>query len=336
MNKKSVFIGLHIPKTAGTSLLSILQENLSKQSLHQTTSLIKNANLGVPFVEEMKYLDDITTIFGHEVDAKTICYFPNRRIYLFTFIREPISRLISHYKYQQRLLASQGREQISINNFIESNKNQICRFIVNRFHNFLSIDDKKNLRLHKKAIKILQSFDFVGTTEYFDSSVGFLLDDMGIDIEESSYVGKKKNITKKSSENLEKDIDSSLLKSENKEDCKLYEFFIRDFENNHSNSEFIKNPLGFQKKQKMLQVNKMLTMKIDENKRLRYLYYKAANEYKNNHQLEKFIEEQKQLILRNALKLDCMISCLEEKSNVLSVKPKIHNKLADIIDKENV
>lgn len=334
MNNKHLFIGLHIPKTAGTTLLYILQKNLSKHSLHQTTSLIKNAKLGISFVEEMKYLDDISTIFGHEVDAKTICYFPNKSIYLFTFIREPISRLISYFNYSQRLFASQGRGEIHIEDFIKANRNQMCRFIINRFHDFLSLDDKKSLMPHEKAIKILQSFDFVGTTEHFDSSVELLLDDMNLS--SYSYTGKKKNVAKKSVNILENniDIDIDMIQSQNSEDYKLYEHFLYNLSNSNLDSKFVKNPFGFRKEQKKQCIDKMLAIKLDENQRLRYLYTKAAREYRNHHQLEKFIEEQKQVILRNALKLDCMLSCLDEKSTI-STQPEFFNQVVEIVDKEN-
>lgn len=334
MTNKTIYIGLHIPKTAGMTLLNLLEKKFPLGNLHQTTSLAKNAELGIPFIEEMANTENIESLFGHHVDAQTICYFPNREIYLYTFIREPISRLISHFYYHERLCKAQNRESLSLQEFADSNKNQMCKFIVNRFSVFLSKEELKSLSLHEKAIKILQTFDLVGSSDEFDEYLLLLLQDMKVEKEKDLVrkIGKKNVNPHKNNKQLDLEENTEfkdILVKENGEDCKLYEYY----QVYSKESKRLKNPFGFSEELKQSCVEKVLKEGVNKEQRLKSLYQKAANEYKNHGILKKVIGEQKQILLANALKLSLLI---EQDRQIQKTNTKdIYQRVKEIIEKYN-
>ncbi len=333
MENKFVYIGLHIPKTAGTTLLSLLESKLPNGRFHQATNLVENAKQSIPFIEEMENTQSISAVFGHHVNAGTIHYFPQRKIYLYTFLREPIARLISHFHYQERLHKMQGRKSLSFREFSTTNCNQICRYIVNRFNIFLNKNDKKILVLHEQAIKILQAFDLVGYSEDFDKYLRLLLEDMNIDYSDIQTV-EKRNVTSHYENKLLDTKKISLLERENEEDCKLYKYYMGKLlllERQQAEKQLIKNPIGLDKKFKKECISQVMKHSFNEEERLRGVYKRAANEYKNKGILEEIIKKQKAILLKEALKIDCLRKEGLEKEKISDVYDQIKSVLKDVL-----
>ena len=158
LNVENVFIGVHIPKTAGVTLIKILEKEFGFDKFQQTTNLQRNADLGIPFIEELHDTSNYKVLFGHQVDEKTLFQFFNRNIYLFTFIREPIQRILSQYRFCIGLGKRKNKKPVNFDGFYSGlQKNGMCNWIISRFPSFLD-DNDISLPLHQKAIKILRCF----------------------------------------------------------------------------------------------------------------------------------------------------------------------------------
>ena len=298
--KRDIFIGPHIPKTAGSTLIDILEKKLSFHKFHQTTSLIKNANLEIPFIEEITNTNKFNVVFGHHVDEKILLHFPNRNKYLFTFIREPVKRIISQYCFNDRLRKVQGFNPVDFEKFYNKiQKNLICNWLVKRFPSFLD-DEDNSLPLHKKTIKILQSFKFVCCAEEFNSMIRRLLKDMKIDSQSLDLSPKNSTNYK----DFEITYNFDRIKSENQEDLLLYIFFGNARKDNPDS----RNPLGFNPEYYQQSLSKLLNKPYDKTRRLRDCFSKAADEYKDYGKLEREIAKSKQKLLNETLKLEVLFS----------------------------
>ena len=297
---KKVFIGTHIPKTAGSTLIGVLEKEFGYGRFHQTTSLMKNANLEIPFIEEVINTDKFDVVFGHHVDEKILLHFLNRDIYLFTFIREPVQRIISQYYFSNQLRKDQNHKLVDFKDFYNRiPKNFMCHFIIKRFSLFLGNGDN-SLSLHKKAIRVLQSFKFVCHTEEFDSMIIHLLEDMKINSKNVAFL--RKNTT--NYKEFEDRFDLDRIKSENKEDLLLYDFFC----NARKENLYSRNPLGFNLDYYQQSLSKLANKPYAQTQRLRYCFSKAAQEYQDYGKLEREVAKSRQKLLNEALKFEVLFS----------------------------
>lgn len=296
---ENVFIGVHIPKTAGTTLIKILEKEFGFNGFHQTTNLQRNADLGIPFIEEMHDISNYKVLFGHHLDEKTLFQFLNRNIYLFTFIREPIQRILSQYRFCLGLAKRQNTKPVSFDSFYSGlQKNLLCNWIISRFPSFL--DDKDiSLPLHQKAIKILRCFRFICSTEEFDSKIVDLLGEMKVSSE--NMIIPKANVSRKS---VEIEFDLETIRKDNKEDIALYSKFCE--------ARIIKplaqNPLIFDNDYYQKKILYLSSQAYDKKQLLKYRFNQAAREYKSYGSLEREIQKTKIDLLNKTLKLEVLLS----------------------------
>lgn len=167
---KVIFV--HIPKTAGTSLMTSLREDVGNTFFDYSTTKRWWSPLG-------KYrciLDSLTTtnisepvIFGHFLAAKyadaSLLGFKKRKGHLYvTFAREPLQRAISHYHYWDRVelpghrLWRQFRKE---------------RWPLDRF--LLSC---KMANIYSKYLWgfPIENFDFIGLSERYEESIRLLIE----------------------------------------------------------------------------------------------------------------------------------------------------------------
>ena len=103
-----------------------------------------------------------------------------KSIFRFTFLRDPVSRYLSHLNYHRRVMGIQWELQ----DFLKTTK----------FNNWqtLRIAGEANV---EKAKEFLNSrFDFVGLTEKFDESLLIFQEKLNSDLKRSGY--EKSNVTK--------------------------------------------------------------------------------------------------------------------------------------------
>jgi hypothetical protein len=113
-------IFLHIPKTAGTTLYRILEQNYAKKDIYtfwQDGSIDTFKQLSVERKAQIRLLRGHA---GYGMHA----YLPGPRVY-FTMLRDPIKRTISYYHYARRVPAHYcydliNRQQMSLLDFVTS------------------------------------------------------------------------------------------------------------------------------------------------------------------------------------------------------------------------
>ena len=320
-NMENVFIGVHIPKTAGTTLIKILEKEFGFNGFHQTTNLQRNADLGIAFIEEMHNISNYKVLFGHHVDEKTLFHFLNRNIYLFTFIREPIQRIVSQYRFCIGLAKRQNSKQVDFDSFYSAlQKNLLCNWIISRFPSFLD-DNHISLPLHQKAIKILRCFRFICSTKEFDSKIVDLLGEMKVS--SKNTIIPRANVSGHKSVEIE--FDMAKIRDDNKEDIALYSKFCEARKIN----PLAQNPFIFDNDYYQRKILYLSSQYYDKKQRLKYCFNQAAREYKSYGNLEREIKKTKIDILNKTLKLEILLS---QYNNLNLQKADFLKKIEAIVD----
>jgi len=228
-----MYISLHIPKTAGTTLLTYLRKHFKVKEDYELvkcleTKFATNTDYAMSHAEcieagaivklkqvllPLKY----QVIHGH-FSANKYSLTPGSK--MFTFVRNPAERLLSHYFYWKAIYDIGDRRYKFINEIFEKNFS-IDEFI---FHPYLRNYQSKyidGLRIDK--------FIFVGVADdgYFDLDLRYLfhhilkipLDDDRIKIENSTNVRYEEII---------KCIDMGKLRRHHSDDYELYNLALRN------------------------------------------------------------------------------------------------------------
>jgi hypothetical protein len=180
MSKSKRYIFLHIPKTAGRTLESILNRNFpqSKQfDLNSWVSVWERA-------EQLKNLPDsdkenISLVRGH-YPFGLHAYLPGDVKY-FSFLRSPVDRVISLYEYIRRnpkhhLYSLVSEKGFTIKDFLyleqtDEFRNSQTRMIAGQASNNRAIHISESELLAVALNNIDKHFAFVGTMELFDISL---------------------------------------------------------------------------------------------------------------------------------------------------------------------
>ncbi len=180
---------LHVPKTAGTSLLAALKKEYP-HNFHMSYDQIDEKLDEFINEQRSKNYDFFTGHFAIRHARKM--WAADLKYSLITFIREPISRLISDYRYQKTELHPPHKEFIA------------------KYPTFESwvLDVPPNIQLKKLMgfidnvdegyYKLLTQYAFIGVTELYDLSVNVL---GGITGRDFTSTPKKLNVTEKLSIN---------------------------------------------------------------------------------------------------------------------------------------
>lgn len=215
---------LHIPKTAGTTLLSILRriycdelvyEIYSDNSIDHALAEFK----GLPKHEKksIKCLSGHYTFGIHQ-------NIPNPYRYI-SFLRDPVERVISHYffvkNYKHHPLYSKiHQEGVSLREYVGLDpelSNEQARMIAG------ANDDSPTEKLRKQALKnIEEHFAVVGVTDRFDESVAVMAHHLEWDNTKVYY--RKRNVSR--SRPTAQEIDPEVrayIESKNRVDRELYE-----------------------------------------------------------------------------------------------------------------
>jgi len=159
---KDFFVFIHIEKASGTTLHNWLKHNVpgyvSLRSWHPWTNEKKASFLSkdLKLLKTMYY--PLSGIGGHTCRnyydyEKAI----NQKIKFFTFVREPISRYLSHLQYQ---IDNKGINW-SVDEFLAEN----------RFNNFMTNRIAGSNDLNRAIDYLEKKFDFIGITDNFDESL---------------------------------------------------------------------------------------------------------------------------------------------------------------------
>lgn len=219
--KRSLCVGLHIQKTAGSSLIAAIEQCRPYPYFIQLTNLKRLFMEGKAFPEEINDSSLVGVIFGHHVNERIFASFPDREYFLFTFIRDPRKLLVSHYAFHCRLRKAQGNAPISFEEFyVLRPKNFICAELVNRFPTLAGTDGDMLVR----AKNVLQCFDFIASTEDLQEKLPLLESKVGFSMKSGEG---KINTTSAEQYNA---ISSGVTVTDEDmwADMQLYEMYIKD------------------------------------------------------------------------------------------------------------
>lgn len=105
-----MIISLHLPKTAGTSFASTLEQHFEKEFLKDSADLPMNtpqyernkAALQASLCNAESDFSGIECIHGHFLPIKYLLLANKRKMTFVTWMRNPVERVLSHYFYWKR------------------------------------------------------------------------------------------------------------------------------------------------------------------------------------------------------------------------------------------
>ena len=184
MNDLLIF--LHIPKTAGSSLVKGLSQNFKTEEVLLLYGIKKTSDLISSKIAsfDKDKRDSIKLVAGHQVWFGIHNYFPNHRPRYITFLRDPVSRVISNYYKILRNPNHQLYQRFMDNRptLVKFVNGQVTQVAINHMTVFLGrqkIDTqhnasqctKFNIDLLDKAINNLREFWFIGLKERYATDI---------------------------------------------------------------------------------------------------------------------------------------------------------------------
>lgn len=164
-------MSLHLPKTAGTSFLSILEQQYGERLLRDYADRPLNhpgvrrwsRALGACLGNgaQVSRFAEVDCIHGHFLPLKYRLLAQRRPLRFVAWLRDPVERLASHFHYWQR--SFNPRESGQLHRRVVEERWDLERFCLspelqNTYHRFLWGFP-------------LRRFDFLGITEHFDSDI---------------------------------------------------------------------------------------------------------------------------------------------------------------------
>jgi hypothetical protein len=196
---KDLLIFLHLPKTAGTSLMTAMQTLLRPDEVLLIYGASRTSEMIAREIETLTggQRDAIRFIAGHQVWYGIHELFPGRTPRYLTFLREPVARVISDYYKILRTPSNQYHEQMtrantSLEEFLQGG---VSPFAINHMTVLLArdrvtpghngeqcaLDDPALLA---RAAENLRNFWFVGLTESYEADLARIRGLTGLPIEE--------------------------------------------------------------------------------------------------------------------------------------------------------
>ena len=188
--------GLHIPKCAGTTLLERFYE-LYGDGLYQSTSIAKNFKHGIPDLSDYSGRWPFAFYYGHHLHSEMLRNIEGHP-FLFTILRNPLDRAVSHYRYQNRLRISVDKDPLSVDQFF-SNMQSMCDFIIKRFMDFVD-EGLKDASPADKAWSVLKKFHHVGYMDSLQETASVLSAVTGNEYDFSKLRNAETKITKEEME----------------------------------------------------------------------------------------------------------------------------------------
>lgn len=224
---------IHIEKAGGTSIHNAL---LTYERNYKVLPPIKK-HIGWRYDQESiekisRYIGTLTFVGGHAVSSIPNIIIQDKKPSYFSFVREPISRYISHVNWIYAKKKNEGIENL-LNN---SNLDNIQCFRLCGSRNF---EDAKR--------HIIDNDYFIGVMERFDESIYLL--SKWLNQSKWIYYSKANKLNKEDKIirlNQLNEINLNTIIEKNKEDIKLYEFIYNSYYLNQrnligfDNNEFIK------------------------------------------------------------------------------------------------
>lgn len=155
----TLLVGLHIPKCAGTSILSAHVTAIPAGRLHQSTALFQNYRYGALDFHHMPHvaIQELLGVWGHCVHEQILRKANELdNVVLWTVLRDPVERTKSDLAFQQRQASALGLP-FDPGAALLAMQDLMCRYILERFPSF----DPGSGALADRAVHALEHFDAV-------------------------------------------------------------------------------------------------------------------------------------------------------------------------------
>lgn len=211
MKKEPLYIFIHVMKCAGTTISKHLRDNFSEDELLFIYRHVGNLEKGKERENVESYIlslpekrrKEVKVIIGHRTYYGIHKLFPEKEARYVTFLREPLSRAISHYNFGRTMLVKRinierhkkflyrGDKMLSIKDWFFENKvfqNFIFKFLFSHFFSDKSLSIMEGYSIGENEInrenlervkKVLDKFYFIGITES-KADMLFLFQQLGI------------------------------------------------------------------------------------------------------------------------------------------------------------
>ena len=156
-------VGLHITKCAGTSLITNLRRRLSEDEYYFCSSYYENWLAGRPLFAQLRAPERLRIVFGHYVHRDLLSVFADREVFLFTGLREPVTRAISDYRQLNAVRAQAGAAPLEGNEYVASHAGAICTEILRAFPATDAAEPWEQART------ALMAFDYIYDTDAFET-----------------------------------------------------------------------------------------------------------------------------------------------------------------------
>lgn len=234
MQKNKPFIFLHAPRTAGTTLNRILAANFAPDAL---LSIYTEEEY-----ERLRHLNahdlaGVRLIQGHVfLDQYTPPLFRGCEVRPFTFLRDPVTRLVSEYVFlktwpRNHLYSLLNEKKISFREYLTSNDKRLKYRGKNFLVRFITGEDVPHEGdcsevLAKAKDNLENVFEFVGIVERFDASLLLLGEWLGV----KELLYEKRNALRNKGDTAISESDLALARELNAADVALYAFACSLFE----------------------------------------------------------------------------------------------------------
>ncbi len=222
------FFFLHIPRTAGTTFNAILADNFSAA---ETLTIYKKEDYKRYRFRTPEELAGIRLINGHVLLESTAPpTFYGQPVRAFTFLRDPVARLISEYDFlrswpSHHLYATMRRKAVSFSEYLTSTdpklfyrgKNFMTRCIANAD---VGSDPYPEEALARAKEVLARHFGCFGIQERFTESLVLLGEYLGLD----NLLHEKRNARKPEARTQLSEEEKKLVRELNRADCELYAF----------------------------------------------------------------------------------------------------------------
>ena len=212
---------VHMPKCAGTSVYHVLDAAAHDDVVRDYDSLFKipldQRKLKIDlFSCHPEKIDERKIVYGHFFPIKYIGVNKNRKFKLVTILRDPIDRIISHYKFwnshqfsDHYLWKKMKDQKWTLMEFAMST--EMCNFYKQYFYG-ISMED----------------FSFIGIYENLDYSVKMCLQELSVSFEDGVVIPNL-NVTESTCEMKLSHDDIVKLKNFHGEDYEIYNFAKKKF-----------------------------------------------------------------------------------------------------------
>lgn len=223
-----LYFFLHLPRTAGTTMNAILRDTFAREEIlsvyteeeYRACREIDTARLeGVRLIQGHLFLEqyDPPRMYGRDVQV-------------FTFLREPVARLVSEYVFlktwrENHMYAYLNRNNVSFADYLQSAEPRLVYRGKNFMTRFFSGEDFDLHAFPQRAFdaarRNLESvFGFVGIQERFDESLLLLGEFLGL----TSLFYERRNALRPEEKLVVGEEDMALARELNPADIALYEF----------------------------------------------------------------------------------------------------------------